>query len=475
MQRLARDSFLSIILHVAPRLASVVMFVLIGQRLGTSAAGVFVLANTFLVLTTTVLMGLDEIVVREVARRPPAVRAVFVQFSLLRLALAGLAACLVWAAVTLFFDYPASTTRAIQILVVSVVPDGLTQTAQAVLVGQRRFGMTALVSSGIGGLKVFSGAAVLWAGQGLELLVLLWLAGSVLGALILVSLTMLRTGVPQWRDWLDHGPVRDNWRAALALLGSTLLLAFESQTDTLVLSKVRSEAEVAWYGAATTIAFGLLLLSQGYRLSVYPVMAGYALEAPSRLAQLYGQSMRFIAMVALPISLGLALAAPHVIQFIFGPEFAPAAPALRILGLAFLVMFLYEPGSRMMIVADKQDRLLSFLVITTAANIMLNLLLTPRFGATGAALARVGSASVLFLCIFSYVATRLTRIDLWAMTSTSVLAGIVMAMVAWILRALPFPIGLAAGAVSYVVFILIFDRSLYSSVRATFLPGKDRP
>lgn len=465
MRRLVRDAVLAMVPHMAPRFASVILFAILGRTIGADSAGIFALAISFSLITTTIMRGLDELVVREVARQPLAAVRFLINFILLRLVVSGALIGVAGLAIIYVFQYPPNTAKPIMLLTVSVLPDGVTYVAQAVLNGQRRFGWSAIILSLTNALKVGIGAVVHGRGFGLDVICLVWLVCSCLGALALLAAALRGVGYIRRQDWLDVSLLATNLRPALSFVALTLLLAFEAQTDTLVLSKVRPEAEVGWYGAATTLAFGLLTLSQAYRFAAYPIMSRFSDSETEKLSEFYQGSIRFIVMLALPMSAGLTIAAPRVMAALFGDGFAPGVVPLQILSGVLLLMFINEPNSRMLLVKNRQRQALQLLASATIANIVLNLLLTPPYGAVGAALARLGSTMSLFIGYAFYVSKNIIHLDYIKTCSSFIMATLVMGLIIWPLRTFPLPFLAGLGCAIYVVFIIIIDRKVAVQAR----------
>ncbi|MEP7358090.1 MAG: flippase [Anaerolineales bacterium] len=465
MGKLARDSLLSVVFYLAPRFANVILFVLIGRQAGPAQAGIVALANSYLILATTAMRGLDELIVRQVAREPQYASRYLVNFTVVRLAASIVIFGLLALAVRVMFSYTEAVAVPVLLFSLSLLPDGVTYVAQAVLMGQRQFAAAAVVLAATSILKLAGAAGVVALGQGLAVMAGVWLLGSCLGAAALLLIALRGAGGLHKADLTDWHLVRDNWRPAGSLLFITTLLAFESQTDTLVLSKYHTEAQVGWYNGATTLAYSLLVLSQAYRLAVYPLMTRYALDSKEKLAELYRQSLRYIAILALPMSAGLLVLGPQLVRFAFGSDFAPAALPLQILSLALLFLFLNEPSARMMLVADRQRPLSIFLISSTAVNIMLNFILTPPFGPTGAALARVASTCVFSLLIFAYVTKNLTAARISSSLVYSVLATVAMAVLVTVVRSWPLLISMSIGILSYVIILLLLDHVLFNQLR----------
>ena len=446
---LVRDAIFAVIFHLAPRFANVLLFIVIGRLAGPAEAGVFSLATTYLLILTTFTRGLDDLVVRQVSREPDQTPRYLTNFLLVRLALSLLLYAALVVVVLTIFHYSASTTSSILLLGASVMPDSLTLVAQAILLGRRRFAAPAITMSVVSIFKLIGGGLVLAGGGGLQQIAWVWLSGSLLGMAVLLTAAIIEIGGLQWSDWLDYYLVVRHWRSAVSFLFITTVAALESQSDTVLLSAFHGEAEVGWYGAATTIAFSILVLSQAYRFSVYPLMARYALQSPEKLTKLYERSMRYIGALILPVVIGISLLSPQIVAMVFGSRFGPTARVLEILVVALIFIFLNEPGVRMMLVHDRQRWVSLFLVLSTVANLAVNAILVPVWGASGAALARLCSSMILFLTTYYYVNRFIVKLDIIFLLTRPVLATIVMALVVWMTQALIIPVPILLGAITY--------------------------
>ncbi|MFQ6100895.1 MAG: flippase [Anaerolineae bacterium] len=449
MFELVRDSILSIVVRLAPRFANVLLFILIGRLTGPAEAGVFTLAITYLVISTTIARGLDDLVIRQVSREPDRASRYLTNFLILRLGLSLLSYCILLFVVLVVFDYDQSTAISILTLVLSLVPDSLTYVAQAILLGQRCFGMPAIILAGVSLFKLVGGGLVLINGGGLQQVAWVWVIASLLGMVALLIVAVKRLGGIQRADWFDWLPLARNWRTVLSFLLITTLMTLEGQLDVVLLSALRDEVEVGWYGAATTVVASLVILSQGYRLAVYPLMTRYALYSPEKLSGLYKRSIRYLGALVLPMVAGVALLSPKIVSLVFGPEFQPTARVLEISILALVFMFLNVPNSRMMLVHDRQSWSSLFLLVSVSANALLNLALDPAWGATGAAVARLCSSALLFLLNYLHVARFLVRSSPIQLLSRSALATLVMGTVIWLVRTWPLPVSIGVGIATY--------------------------
>jgi O-antigen/teichoic acid export membrane protein len=443
---LLRDSLYAIVFHLAPRLANVLLFVLIGRIAGPAEAGIFTLAATYLLIFLAVMVGLDDLLVRQVARQPDAAGDYFAGFVLLRLFLSLISFAIIYVLVHQVFAYQTATAGPIFVLSLSLVPESIATVAQAILMAQRRFAPPAVILASTSALKFIGGAAVILTGGTIVTVAWVWVIGSVVGMAFMLRFALrdiLLLEVSGRRVW--NLLRREQWRI-LSFLSLTALVTIETQSDTILLSGFLGETEVGWYGAATTVAYSLLMFSQAYRLAVYPLMIQVSSQSLTMLRQLYRDSVRFLALLVLPMIAGVLLLAPEIVDLVFGPAFAPTVPALRILILVLLFLFLNEPNVRLLLIGDRQQRLFVYLLSSAVANVLLNLLLIPKLGIEGAAIARVSSALLLFaLCYRNVYRSQLGQ-SVFLPIARPLLATVLMLAVAYPIRgwslALVVPISL---------------------------------
>jgi O-antigen/teichoic acid export membrane protein len=155
--------------------------------------------------------------------------------------------------------------------------------------------------------------------------------------------------------------------------------------DVLLLSGLRSPAEAAVYTAATRF----LVVGEAALHAVVAVISPQV----SRLlaggdrngtASMYQTSTWWLMTMTWPLFLAIAVFAPLLLR-VFGPGFEQGAVALSILALASLVAMATGPAGAVLLMAGHS--MLGLVVGTSslALNVVLNLVLIPELGMTGAA------------------------------------------------------------------------------------------
>ena len=452
---LLRNSTLSFTTSVVTKSVNAAAFILIARASGAHLAGIFSLGTTYLVIFMAAGWGLDELMIRQVARDRSTSAQYFGAFLGLRLLVACAAYGLMYLVVGRAMHYAPTTSAPILVLGLSMIPDSLGNVGQALLNAHERFDVPLIagVSSSLVKLGVGFGAVAF--GSGLTGIAWAWVAGSSLGAAILLVFAARLARPFQPRCWLERAFWFENLGLALPFLTIGFLVTIEYQMDVIILSAVRDETEVGWYGAVTTIIFALTLIPQGYRAAVYPLMARYRQSEPSKLAHLYEQSIFYLGALALPMATGLALLSRSVIFLLYKPGFSGAILPLQIVSWFLVFNYLNPPNSRMMLVHDRQKTLSIFLAASMVVNIVLNLLLDPTLGVVGASLARVYSALVFFVINDIFVSRCIQPHNVLRSLAKPILATVLMATAVWMVKDANLWLAILVGVVVYAGALLL--------------------
>lgn len=170
-----------------------------------------------------------------------------------------------------------------------------------------------------------------------------------------------------------------------------------------MLSKIRGDVEVAVYSAAYNIALAILFIPTVYTNAIYPVLSRYFSESKEGLRVLYEKSFKYLYIIGLPISIGLYLLAGRIIFFLYGQAYSGAVIALQVISWYLFIKFLNFLLGTVLSSIDRQNKRMLGQGITAVFNIVLNLLLIPKIGYIGAALATLMTEVFLFVLYYWYV------------------------------------------------------------------------
>ena len=460
IQRLLSNTLLAFLSSVIVKAGNALLFILIGRQLGPAASGSFSLATTFFTFVFGLsALGLHEIMVRELPARRDESGRYLVNYVTLRLLLSVAVYGLLLLGLRLFAPYSETTTAVIVILSLAAIPEAAFSMCQSLFEAHERLLTPLLASVASTALKLVAGFWLLT--RGADVVTIAWVVplASLLSLLVFApGLARLSRRTPQ------RLPARLNLvflRAHLATMPSFFVIQLFSlldyQADILLISLMLSEDDVGLYAAAQTILLGFNLMPVAVRTALYPVMSRYYVQAPDKLAVLNDKISRYLLAAILPVATGVTLLAGPIIELVYGPAFGPAALVLQVSIWAVVFLFLNVPHSRLALIYNRQRDAALMLGVTTGLNVALNLLLIPRAGIVGAAVARLLASLALFLVFYVYTQTRITPVRLLPSPGRVLLATAAMGLAVWPLRHWPLLVPIAAGAVVYVAAALLLD------------------
>ncbi len=452
------NSTLSLISNIASKAINTIAFILIARLSGPSGvnqSGIFSLGTTYLVIFTATTWGLDELMIRQVAWNRRAKNQYFGSFLFLRFILICLAYGLFYVFISHVMPYGQDTRVPLLILGISFLPDSLGNVGQALLASFERFDIPVIAGIASSLVKLAGTIYVLSNSLGLVGIGWVWLAGSTLAAAINLGAAVHLASPLQPGEWVKQSFWLENLKPAVPFLVIGFLLTLEFQTDVVILSAIHTETVVAWYGAVTTIVFALTMIAQAFRAAVYPLMARFQKNNPEKLGDLYDLSIFYLGALSLPMAAGLTILSPQIIHLLYDSGFQGAVIPLELISWYLVLNFLNVPNSRIMLVQEKQKRLTLFLIGSMSLNIILNLILDPTWGASGAAAARVLSASFFFIQNYIYVSQHVHKHNLVRTLFKPVLATLVMAAGVWAAREINLWLAIFTGILLYLLTLYL--------------------
>jgi PST family polysaccharide transporter len=244
-------------------------------------------------------------------------------------------------------------------------------------------------------------------------------------------------------------------RAALPVGLASLMITVYYQVDSVLLLQIAGAGEAGVYGAAYRFIGPLSFLPLAVMSSVLPVVSAVHGRDPHRVRRLVQVSAESMGIISLPILAGaIALSGP-IVAILFGEEFERAAALLPILMIAFVWLCFGTLAGVLAPALGLQWRLALVATVGAAVNVLLNLLLIPRYGAFGAAWATVATEGLTMAFMFSAVLVKLRlRLALGRLMRTAGLAAIATGAMAFVA-----PLGLilaaGAGALLYLAGLIV--------------------
>jgi O-antigen/teichoic acid export membrane protein len=215
--------------------------------------------------------------------------------------------------------------------------------------------------------------------------------------------------------------------------------------------------QVAFYSVAFNITERLLVFSQVFGAATgATIMAQYGRD-PSRVRQLIGTSLRYLALISFPIHLGLAAIAAPVMWIIYGTRYSEAVPVLVIAACLGIPKAFLLPVQTSLSSWDRQDLIIRWGLISGALNVALDFALIPKYGAIGAAIAN-GTTQTFSAFVLWLAAVRLLKVRVPVLPVAKI--GVIAAAMAFVVhfatsRVPAIPAALAALIIGVAVYLIL--------------------
>lgn len=239
-------------------------------------------------------------------------------------------------------------------------------------------------------------------------------------------------------------------------IASLLVIAY-ARVNQLLVFEIAGAVEAGYFGAVYNVLQQGHIVPISVLTTLAPIIAASWPGDRARTLRVVRQGVELMMIAALGgLAASIVLAEP-LVTFVFGEEFAPAAPALPVLAGAFVFICLGYLTGNLLLVTGLQRRLVLVSVLALIANVVINLLLIPRYGFMGAAWATLFTEVVVIgvSAWFLARAMQVRRPSLGRLPRITFAAAMLLALLAGV-SALGAPLGalLALACVAYPVLLI---------------------
>lgn len=241
-------------------------------------------------------------------------------------------------------------------------------------------------------------AAVLLLGAGPGAVFGAWAAG------LLLAYAWLGRDLHDRPRWWPQAPV---YRAAAGFLWIDLATCLYRRNDIVILHALVAAAEVGQYAAAFRLFDGVLLLATPLALLFFRRLRLVRADAAAA-RRLQRSSLLLAALAGAVLALAGAWLGPWLIGRLYGAAYAVSAgPLMGWLFAAFVFVLPNYVLTQAAIALDRERCYMLGASLAAVSSLALNLLLVPRHGAAGAAMALIATEAVL--CATLCMGLRLPR------------------------------------------------------------------
>ena len=226
--------------------------------------------------------------------------------------------------------------------------------------------------------------------------------------------------------------------------------------DSVLLYELAGDTAVGIYQIPFKIINALQFLPMAFTASLYPAFSLYWVSNRGQLGVTFERAMTYLIIISLPISIGTIAAADKII-LLFSSGFSDAILPLKISIAAVFFIFLGYPIGSLLNACDRQKALTINMFAVLLLSIVLNVLLIPRYGVTGASITVLISnfATVVLGMLFVPKITAYNFKNIAFLFVKALTAAILMSLIVVLLKQkVHIAITILSSALSYALFLI---------------------
>ena len=248
----------------------------------------------------------------------------------------------------------------------------------------------------------------------------------------------------------------------------TLATSIYTTLDTTMLGFLSTNTEVGYYSAATKISHMVLSLITAITTVLLPRMSLYINKNDmNSFKTLTNKTVSIITLLSIPITAGLFLLAKPITLLFSGNEYIPAIIPMQVMTpIVFIISIASITGTRMLPAMNKEKIALFSYIIGATANIIINAIFIPIYGALGAAIGTLIAESIVtgiqVIYLHQFIFTKDNFISLFHSIIGTVIMGILIMVILKYINNIILQIIIAsAGGMIFYAIILLILRNKY--------------
>ncbi|MGO9241032.1 MAG: polysaccharide biosynthesis C-terminal domain-containing protein [Bryobacteraceae bacterium] len=366
------------------------------------------------------------------------------------------------------------------LLVLSLAPRFLSSIPGAALLAGERLRQGLICSIVYAGVLIGVLWLGLWSGWGLVAAAAAYAIAYGTDLILKLAFTL------KWLQWGPRAAIEPALRRRMISFSGKgtilMLLGFVvwDKSDIFFLQMLDKDPK-SWSFFTTALGFAekIIGLVAIFGSSISVALYGEIGRSLAKLQQTAAVGLKYCSILASVLLFGLAAVSPWLIVTLYGKAYAPAGPVLAVAALLAGGKCIMPVVGAVFAAAERQGSVAIIVLFCGALDVSLDLLLIPRYGALGAALAN-GVAQTAAAAILVWWASRSCGIQ-WRIREIvpGVIAGVGVGVIAYLAgRWLPSPVsrlavGVAAGALACpILFRLLRVFGREDSYRLNELAGR---
>lgn len=385
VKRIAKNTGILFVSNIISKFFGFVYTIYMARYLGAEGFGILSFALAFTGMFGVLAdMGLQPLTVREVARNTELSGKYLGNIAVIKSILGIITFILIVLAINLM-NYPAETVYVVYLIAFYVLINSLNGMFYSIYQGHEKMefvGIGGILNSSLMLLGVFIAMYFGFNVEGFAYIYLISGTGVLLYNLIISTWKFVKPKIEIdlkfWKELL-----KEAWPFAL----SGLFITVYYWIDSVMLSYMVGDLVVGWYNAAYRIILVFLFIPVMVNMVIYPIMSKYYTTSNKSLKIICEKYFKIMLMIGIPLGVLTTVFAKEIVLTIFGQDYHGTIIALKILIWGLVSIFANAPFVKLFESINRQSLVTKVTGFAMIMNIILNMLLIPKFSYIGASIA----------------------------------------------------------------------------------------
>jgi len=374
--------------------------VIVARAIGIAGFGKYNFAMSFALIFSTINdLGLNTFIFREVARDKKCLEKYVSNILLIRLCLSFVFFAIIFI-VTKVLNYQNDVILLILLFTGWLCFTNLTYVFRTSFKALEVMGLDTIVNISDNFLRLLIGIFAVSLGLGVFGLGAAYLFAAFVAFLLSLALFIVKFTKISFTFDLNIWKLISREIKFFALI--EILMPLFGRFDTVIIARFNGDEAVGVYSAALKVMLVLICLPTFVVQSTFPKMSQYAFAYKNKFSNLIGYLLKFNLIITSLISFCIFMTAEQIIFFIYGMQYVAAVRVMQILIwsfplFGFITIFIYGLNA-------KNEQKVNAIIIGCLVlfNVVLAIIVAPKFSYLGVAIASVASLSLMSLAFILY-------------------------------------------------------------------------
>ncbi|WP_414468849.1 flippase [Methanobacterium sp. ACI-7] len=455
IKKIAKNTTVLLVSQVISYILAFFYMIYIARYLGADGFGILTFALAFTgIFGIFADMGLNTLTVREVSRDKSLTNKYFSNVLLIKIILSVLTFGIIILSINLL-NYPQEAINIVYLIGLSVIITATSGIFNSIFQAHEKMEYQS-IGLIINNVLLFIGVLlIIYYSLGILEFALIYLISSIIGFLYIFIVYLLkfpakiRFNVNFWKPTIKEA-------LPFGLTGISGMIY--TYIDSVMLSLIQNNEVVGWYNGAYRLTLILLFIPNVINLAIFPKMAQYYDSNKNSLNLMYQRYFKYMIVLGIPTGFLITILADRIILLILGTGFLQSIVALQILIWTIVFTFAGAAFVQLLQSINKQVIITKISGICVIINIILNLILIPKYSYIGASYATLITEIILvgYVIYSSYklgygIEYKLVINDLFKV----LLATFVMSLFIWYFKSLNLFLLIVIGVLLYFVILYI--------------------